>query len=75
MNARTQLLMQAREAGRQGKPCPVKKGFVSADDYARFHAWLVATTARETGADILPDYAQSEHPDLQVCRPPSKEAL
>ena len=75
MTPRTQLLMQAREAGRRGQPCPVERGDVSAEGLARFHAWLLATTSAETGADILPDFAQSEHPDLQLCRPPAKEAL
>ncbi len=75
MTTRTQLLMQAREAGRAGRPCPVERGDVSADGLAVFHAWHLAATAAETGADIIPEFAQSEHPDLQVCRPPEKEAL
>ncbi len=75
MNERTQLFIKAREAGRNGLPCPVKKGDTSPDGLACFHAWLVATAARETGADILPEYAESEHPDLQLCRAKKDAAL
>lgn len=75
MNVRTQLLMQAREAGREGRPCPVAKGDVSPEGLALFHAWLLASTVQETGATIRPEFAESEHPDLQICRPTGKEAL
>jgi hypothetical protein len=74
MTTRTQLIMQARKAG-HGRPCPVERGDVSAEGLARFHAWLVALTAAETGANIIPEHAESEHPDLQICRPADKEAL
>lgn len=75
MNTRTQLLMKAREAGRTGRPCPVERGDVSAEGLALFHAWHMAKVSRETGADILPDHAESEHPDLQICRPKNQETL
>lgn len=75
MNARTELLMKAREAGREGRPCPVVAGDVSAEGLAVFHAWLLAGVVQETGAVVRPEYAESEHPDLRLCRPSAKEAL
>lgn len=75
MSPRTQLVIEAREAGRNGLPCPVKKGEDSPDDLLRFQAWLLTTTARETGATIIPEFAESEHPDLQLCRPKKDSAL
>jgi len=75
MSPRTQLVIEAREAGRKGQPCPVAKGDTSPEGLLRFHAWLVATVVGETGASILPEFAESEHADLQLCRPKKETTL
>lgn len=75
MSPRTLSIIKAREAGRAGKPCPVAKGDFSPEGLMLFQEWLAAATAQETGADILPEYAESEHPDLQLCRAKKDAAL
>lgn len=79
MNTRTHQLMQAREAGRAGWPCPVAEGDTSPEGLALFHAWLIALTEHETGATIMPQAvnANGQHPDLFICRPkpPKEDAL
>lgn len=75
MSTRHELLVKAREAGRTGLACPVQRGDVSDAGLAVFQIWLLATTAEETGADLLPQYATSAHPDLMICRPDKSNDL
>ena len=74
MTTRSQLQIAAREAGLKGQPCPVGRGDLPADDMFLFHAWLVATTERETGVKIIPNETNAnDHQDLRICR--QKEGL